>query len=99
MVRRFSAFSVFLVGSVFLLILFVSHRLVISGTLEESSFQSIGRTIQSWSVNDVDRQEVLTIDDNVTTDINVVVAEQRRLIAMEMADYKYPRGEYNISAK
>lgn len=99
MVRRFNAFSVFLIGSVFLLILFVSHRLVISGSLEDSSFQSIGRTIQSWSANDVDRQDFSQQDENVTSDINAVVSEQRRLVAAEMTDYYYPNGRYDIAAK
>ena len=36
---------------------------------------------------------------NTTADIINVVSEQRKLIAQEMSDYKFPNGRYNISAK
>lgn len=105
MVRKFSLFGIILVCSVFLLILFVSHRLVTSTSLEHSPFQSIGRTIQSWSmVNEIgekiDNSAFLNpFEDNITAEILSVVSEQRQIIAQEMTGYKYPHGRYNISAK
>lgn len=36
---------------------------------------------------------------NLTADIEEAVAEQRFIISQEMAEYKFPAGKYNISAK
>lgn len=105
MVRRFSLLSVVLVCSVFLLIIFVSHRLVTSTSFEHSPLQSIGRTIQSWSMNNeindkIDGTEFLNpYEDNVTAEIFSAISEQRKLIAQEMIGYNYPNGKYNIAAK
>jgi len=100
MVRHVSKLSVFVVGSLFLVILFVSHRLVISGTLDDNSFQTIGRSIQSWSINnEVDHLDQTVIDDNITAEIESVVTEQRRLIEAEMQDYPYSSPDNDVLAK
>ena len=105
MIRRFSVLGVILVCSVFLLILLVSHRLVTSTSFENSSLNSFGRTIQSWSlgneINDKsDGSDFFNIfEDNITAEIINVISEQRKLIAQEMTGYKYPHGRYNIAAK
>lgn len=105
MVRRFSLLGIILVCSVLFLILFVSHRLVTYPSFERSPLQSIGRTIQSWSMGSemsdkMEGTEFLNpFEDNITAEILSVISEQRKLIAQEMADYKYPHGRHNINAK
>lgn len=105
MIKKFSLLGVVLVCSVFLLILFVSHRLVTTTSFEHSPLQSIGRTIQSWSVvnevnEKIDGSYFLNLfDDNVTAEIISVINEQRRLIAQEMIGYRYPKGRYDNPAR
>ena len=48
---------------------------------------------QTWSNNEVGT------DDDLTSEIQEVIDEQRRLIAEEMLGYPYPAGRYNISAR
>ncbi|XP_063234376.1 carbohydrate sulfotransferase 5 [Bacillus rossius redtenbacheri] len=96
MSRRYSAYSAALVVSVCLLIVVFSHQLGGAGTaLDRSALLDLGRTIQGWSSSE---------DDGVDGSgraalIQAVVAEQRLLVAREMAGYRYPEGRYNISAR
>ena len=48
---------------------------------------------QGWSNNEVET------DDDLTSEIEEVIDEQRSLIAQEMLDYPYPAGRYNVSAR
>jgi hypothetical protein len=48
---------------------------------------------QSWSNSEVEPEN------NVTSEIEEVVSEQRNLIAEEMLGYPYPAGRYNITAR
>ncbi|KAK6620745.1 hypothetical protein RUM43_011040 [Polyplax serrata] len=98
MMKKFSFFGIVLVCSVFVLIIFVSHRLVTNTSFEYMPFQSIGRTIQSWSaVEDIsDRGDnslfYSLVEENHTLEILSVINEQRAKIRKEMKDYTLSDG-------
>lgn len=87
--RRFSLVSLFVVTALCLVTLLLSQRLATSATLHFT----IGRTIQSWSNNE------LIEPSNITLDIEEALAEQRLYVEQEMQGYNYPSGKYNVSAK
>ncbi|XP_022192766.2 carbohydrate sulfotransferase 5 isoform X2 [Nilaparvata lugens] len=90
--RRASVLGLCLVTAGCLFTLLLSQRMVAS-SLHSSSFLAIGRTIQSWSSSEMDGPS------NITADIDMTIEEQRFHISAEMADYEYPNGKYNVSAK
>lgn len=102
MLKKFSLFGIILVCSVFLLIIFVSHRLATSSSFEYLPFQTIGRTIQSWSViDDISSKNDNSLfynilEENLTLEILAVINEQRHKIQNEMKGYKYST-RYNSS--
>jgi len=78
----------FLVFALCLVTLIFTQRLANSSNIN----LTIGRTIQSWSTNEVEMS-------NITVEIEEVLADQRAAVTQEMKAYKYPAGKYNISAK
>lgn len=90
--RRASVVGLCVVTAVCLFTLVLSQRMV-AYTLHSTSFPAFGRTIQSWSSSETDGPS------NVTAAIEMSIEEQRFHISEEMADYEYPNGKYNVSAK
>uniref|UniRef100_A0A1B6DXR3 Sulfotransferase domain-containing protein n=1 Tax=Clastoptera arizonana TaxID=38151 RepID=A0A1B6DXR3_9HEMI len=87
--KRFSLVSLCVVTAFCVGTVVLSQRLAASTSLHIA----IGRTIQSWTSNDIERMG------NLTAEIEEAVAEQRFILSQEMVNYKFPGGKYNVSAK
>ena len=85
--RRFRFYGMVLICSLCVLLLFLSHRLVTSTSVESYPFQ-YGRSIDNWNNKEIGKTESDTFlnmaDYNMIADVLNVVKIQRRLVAHEM---------------
>ncbi|KAL1131727.1 hypothetical protein AAG570_011340 [Ranatra chinensis] len=89
--RRTSVVSMLVIITLCLLSVIISQQLVT--TIPSAPFLAIGRSIQSWSSNEI------TDAVNISQEIEDVLRLQRSSIQREMLRYKYPAGRFKIDAE